>query len=132
MEGFVRPGGAERLFGVFLIGRRQCGLIAVIGCLGAGGLAGFGCFTAPDVAAACGRLAVPAAPRTAVSLVVGGARGALFLVDQRLPVGDRDLVVIRVDFAERQEAVAIAAVVDESGLQRRLDARHLRQIDIAA
>ena len=36
------------------------------------------------------------------------------------------------DFAEGQEAVAISAVVDEGGLQRRLDARHLGQIDVAA
>ena len=73
---------------------------------------------------------VPA--RAPVDFVVGGALGALLFVDQRLPVGDRDLIVVGVDFAERQEAVAIAAVVDERGLQRRLDARHLRQIDVAA
>ena len=36
------------------------------------------------------------------------------------------------DFAEGEKAVAIAAVVDEGGLQRRLDARHLGQIDVAA
>jgi hypothetical protein len=36
------------------------------------------------------------------------------------------------DFAEGQKAVAISAVVDEGGLQRRLDARHLGQIDVAA
>ena len=36
------------------------------------------------------------------------------------------------DFAERQEAVAVAAVFDERRLQRRLNARHLGEIDIAA
>ena len=36
------------------------------------------------------------------------------------------------DFAEGEEAVAVAAVVDEGGLQRRLDPRHLGQIDVAA
>ncbi len=36
------------------------------------------------------------------------------------------------DFAEGEEAVAIAAVVDEGGLQRRLDARDLGEIDVAA
>ena len=36
------------------------------------------------------------------------------------------------DFAEGEEAVAVAAVVDEGGLQRRLDARHLGEIDVAA
>jgi hypothetical protein len=35
------------------------------------------------------------------------------------------------DFAERQEAVAVAAIVHERGLQRRLDARHLGEIDVA-
>ena len=36
------------------------------------------------------------------------------------------------DFRERQEAVAVAAVVDEGGLERRLYPRDLREIDIAA
>ena len=54
------------------------------------------------------------------------------LGQQRLPVGDRDLVVVGMDFAEGQEAVAVAAVVDEGRLQRRLHARHLRQVDVAA
>jgi hypothetical protein len=36
------------------------------------------------------------------------------------------------NFAEGEKAVAVPAVVDEGGLQRRLDARHLGQIDVAA
>ena len=60
-----------------------------------------------------------------VGFRVGGALRALFFLDQRLPVGDRDLVVVRMDFAEGEEAVAVAAVVDEGGLQRRFDARDL-------
>ena len=36
------------------------------------------------------------------------------------------------DFRERQEAVAVAAVVDEGGLQRRLYPGDLGEIDIAA
>ena len=67
-----------------------------------------------------------------VGLGLGRALRALVLGDQRLPVGDRDLVVVGMDFAEGEKAVAIAAVVDEGGLQRRLDARHLGQIDVAA
>ena len=67
-----------------------------------------------------------------VGLGVGGALGALVLGDQRLPVGDRDLIIVGMDFAEGEEAVAVAAVVDEGGLQRRLDPRHLGEIDIAA
>ena len=76
--------------------------------------------------------AAAVAARAAIVFVVGGALGAAFFVDQRLPVGDRDLIVIGMDFAEGEEAVAVAAVIDERGLQRRLDARHFRQIDVAA
>ena len=75
---------------------------------------------------ACRRPARWSASASAVAL------GALVLGDQRLPVGDRDLIVVGMDFAEGQKAVAIAAVVDEGGLQRRLDPRHLGQIDVAA
>jgi hypothetical protein len=58
--------------------------------------------------------------------------GALFRFDQRLTIGDRDLVIIRMNFAESQEAVAVAAILDEGSLQRRLDPRYLGKIDIAA
>ena len=71
-------------------------------------------------------------PRTAIDLVIGGALGALLLVDQGLPVGDRNLVIIGMDFAESEKSVTIAAVIDKGGLQRRLDARHFGQIDIAS
>ena len=61
--------------------------------------------------------AAAAAPSGAVvGIGVGGALGALFLGDQRLPVGDRDLVVVGMDFRKRQEAVAVAAVIDEGCL----------------
>jgi hypothetical protein len=78
---------------------------------------------APVAAAAAG------AP---VRLVLGLAMRALLVGDQRLPVGDRDLIVIRMDFGERQKAVAVAAVVDEGGLQRRLYPRDLGEVDVAA
>ncbi len=83
------------------------------------------------------RAAVPVAAAAApagamIGVVVGGARVALFLRDQRLPVGDRDLVVVGVDFGERQEAVAVAAVIDERRLQRRFDPRDLGEVDVAA
>ena len=67
-----------------------------------------------------------------VLFVVVVARSAGVGVDQCLPVGDRDLIVVGMDFAERQEAVAVAAVFDERGLERRLNARHLGEIDISA
>ena len=50
---------------------------------------------------------------------------ALFLGDQCLPVRDRDLIVVGMDFRERQEAVAVAAILDERRLQRRFDPRNL-------
>src|SRR2546423_7810394 len=80
---------------------------------------------------AVARTAAPAA-RTALDLVLGVAMRALFLGDQRLPVRDRDLVIVGMDFRERQEAVAIAAVVDKGGLERRLYPGNLGEIDIAA
>src|SRR5690606_16714160 len=46
-------------------------------------------------------------------------------------VGDRDLVVVRVDLVEGQEAVAVAAVLDEGGLQAGLYAGDLGEIDVA-
>jgi len=72
------------------------------------------------------------AARAAVDFFLGLAMRALFVGDQRLPVGDRDLIVIRMDFRERQEAVAVAAVVDEGGLERGLYPRDLGEIDVAA
>ncbi|ODR97069.1 hypothetical protein AUC69_13230 [Methyloceanibacter superfactus] len=55
-----------------------------------------------------------------------------FLLEQRLAVGDRNLVIVGVDFSEGQEAVAIAAVVDESRLERRLYARDFGKVNIAS
>ncbi len=62
---------------------------------------------------------------TAASLVVFLALRAALVVDQRLPVGDRDLVIVRMDFRKGEEAVPVAAVIDEGSLQRRLYARDL-------
>ena len=60
------------------------------------------------------------------------AVGALVGFDERLAIGDRDLVIVGMDFAEGQEAVAVAAVFDEGRLQRRFDPCDLGQIDVAA
>src|SRR5690606_21385196 len=51
---------------------------------------------------------------------------------QRLPVGERDLIVVGMDFRKGEEAVPIAAVIDERGLQRGFDPRHLCQVNVAA
>src|SRR5437879_2775911 len=62
-------------------------------------------------------VATTAAAGAAIGFILGVAVRTLFLGDQRLPVGDRNLIVVRMDFRERQEAVAVAAVVDESRLE---------------
>ena len=49
---------------------------------------------------------------------------------QGLAVCDRDLVVIGMDFAERQETVAVSTVVYEGGLERRFDPRDFREVDV--
>ncbi len=54
------------------------------------------------------------------------------LAHQRFAVGEGDLVVVRVDFVEGQEAVAVAAIFDERRLQAGFDAGYLGQIDVAA
>jgi hypothetical protein len=84
--------------------------------------------------AAAARIAMTrAAPVGAVfAFFLGLAMGALIGFDQRLPVGDRDLIIVRMDFAEGQEAVPVAAIFDEGGLQRRLYARDLGEVDVAA
>jgi len=86
---------------------------------------------------AMGAPARAAVPRTAaagavLALFLGLAVGAFLGLDQGLAVGDRDLVVVRMDFAEGQEAMAIAAIFDEGCLERWLDPRDLGEIDIAA
>ena len=70
--------------------------------------------------------------RPLISLGLGCGFGVGLFLLQQFAVGDRDLVVVGMDFGEGQEAVAIAAIFHESRLQRRLDARNLGQIDIAA
>ena len=50
---------------------------------------------------------------------------------QSLPVGDGDLVIVRVDFAERQKAVPAAAIFHEGGLQAGFNPHHLGEVDIA-
>ena len=53
-----------------------------------------------------------------------------FLLEKRLAVGDRYLVVVRMNLGEGQKAVAIPAIVDESGLKRWLYAGDLGEVDI--
>ena len=84
--------------------------------------------------AAAARIAVArtAAVGAVFALLFGLAMGALVRLDQRLAIGDRNLIIVGVDFAEGQEAVAVAAIFDEGRLQRRLYARDLGEVDVAA
>src|SRR5712691_436581 len=74
--------------------------------------------------------AAPAAAMVGVAL--GVALGAIFLRDQRLPVGDRNLIIVGMDFGKRQEAVPVAAVIDERRLQRGFNPGDLGEIDVTA
>ena len=86
----------------------------------------FASLAADRFGATGGSGSLSAAARNAVDFIRGCALGGLFLGDQSLPIGNRDLVVVRMNFAKGEKTVAVAAVIDKSGLQRRLDARHFR------
>ena len=118
--------GAIRMDGLFL-GRPAVDRLAVDPVLA---LPLGGCADAADVMAAASPASAASAARFGFGL--GVAMGALFLVDQRLPIGDGDLIVVGMDFAEGEEAVAVPAVADEGGLERGLHARDLGEIDVPA
>jgi len=69
---------------------------------------------------------------TILGLFLGFAMGAFVGLDQRLTVGDRNLIIVGMDFAEGQEAMAVAAILDEGRLQRRFYPCDLGEVDIAA
>ncbi len=88
----------------------------------------------PLAAVAASRTAVARAPAvgTVFRFFLGFAVRALVCLNQGLTIGNRDLVIIGVDFAEGEKAVTIAAVLDEGGLQRRFYPRDFGEVDIAA
>ena len=57
---------------------------------------------------------------------------SLFFGNQRKAVGHRNLVVIGVDFVERQETMAIAAIVNERRLKRRFYPCYFCEVDVAS
>src|SRR6185312_4889483 len=121
------------MLGVFTVLRRLVPSVGwSLGPLGVGVLDDL----APDAVAAAAAAGIAMArAATAVTVLVlflGLAMGALVGLDQGLTVGDRDLVVVGMDFAEGEEAVAVAAIFDEGRLQRRFYPRDLREVDIAA
>ncbi len=52
--------------------------------------------------------------------------------EQGFAVGDRDLIVVRMDLVEGEKAVPVAAVLDEGRLQAGLHPGDLGQVDVAA
>ena len=46
-------------------------------------------------------------------------------------IGDRNLVIVGVDFRKGEEALSVPAIFHEGRLQRRLHARYLGKVDIA-
>jgi hypothetical protein len=63
---------------------------------------------------------------------LGLAMSALVRLDQGLAIGDRDLIIVRMDFAEGEKAVTVAAILDEGSLQGWFYARDFGEVDIAA
>jgi hypothetical protein len=68
---------------------------------------------------AAARVAVAWTPSVGAvfALFLGLAMGAFVGLYQCLTVSDRDLIIVRMDFAEGEEAVTVAAIFDEGGLQ---------------
>ena len=91
---------------------------------------------APDALAAPATavIAMARSPATAVAfaLFLSLAMGTLVGFDQGLTVGDRDLIIVGMNFAEGEEAVAIAAIFDEGCLQGWFYPRDLGEVDVAA
>jgi hypothetical protein len=71
-------------------------------------------------AAASIAMAGTAAVAGAVFVLFLGLAMSALPPDQRLSVGDRDLIIVGMDFAKGQESVAVAAIFDEGRLQRGL------------
>jgi hypothetical protein len=115
------------LFGVMRMDVAILGLAAFEVLMRLGDLRGIRTCVLDDVAldavaaAAAARIAVARTPAAVAGAVfgffLGLAMGALVGLDQRLAIGDRNLIIVGVDFAEGQEAVTVAAILDKGRLQ---------------
>src|ERR1700730_2897541 len=88
-------------------------------------------FLVPGAIAIATPVAAAPALRSGIIFFLVALSPRLFL-DQGLTVGNRNLIIIRVDFRESKKPMPVAAVVDEGGLKRRLDPHDLGEINIAA
>jgi hypothetical protein len=124
------------IVGVAVVGKQAVGMF-----IGLGGLRRIDAGVLDDLA--LDSLAIAAAARVAVAraaTVVGAvfafflglAMGALVRLDQGLTIGDRNLIIVRMDFAEGKKAVTVAAILDEGSLQGWFYARDFGEVDIAA
>ncbi len=78
-----------------------------------------------------GLVAPRAAALMGVVVVVIPLGEATLLGQEGLAVGDRDLPVVGMDLAEGEEPVAVAAELDEAGLERGFYPRDLGEVDVA-
>jgi hypothetical protein len=110
---------------------RLVAVAVILAVIRAGSLDHAALYAVALAATACVAVARAAAVGTIFSFFLGLAMGALIGFDQRLTIGDRDLIIVGMDFAEGQEAMAVAAILDEGRLQRRFYARDLGEIDVS-
>src|SRR5690606_3087440 len=86
-----------------------------------------------------GLAAAPAAAPAPAAAILAALGFLLVLVlilrglgrQQRLPIRHGDLVIVRMDFAECEKAVPVAAIFDEGGLEGGFNPRHAGQIDVS-
>src|SRR6187402_1491535 len=89
----------------------------------------FDCLVAAIAAStAAAATAIAAAALAILVLVVLFLGLGGFRTQQSLPVGDRDLVIVGVDFTKGEEAVTVPAIFDEGSLERRFYAGNPRKI----
>jgi hypothetical protein len=100
--------------------------------IGAGVLDDLALDTLASAAAARVAVARTAAVGAIFGFFLGLAMGALVRLDQGLAIGDRNLIIVRMDFAEGEKTVTVAAILDEGSLQGWLYARDFGEVDIAA
>ncbi len=120
--------------GVFgnCIAARVAMFAAVVGICGTGVALVVAALAAFAAAPASAPAAIAALAVLAVIVLVLFVLGFLrFGSQQGLTVGDRDLVVVGVNFTEGEETVTVAAIFDKGCLKGRFDARYAGEIDVS-
>ena len=109
--------GIEVGFGVFTFGSLTFITASAI----------FAATSAPAVAATSIRALI-----TGIMIIVILGLAGLFRLSfqQRLPVRNRDLIVVRMNFTKGKEAVPVPAIFDEGSLERRFYPRNTSKVDV--